>query len=67
MTLQSTIEFVPMFEGEQTLAELLKSIIVDRILREMYQSALPKEQGIGYNVTKVPKDSEAPGLCEGVS
>jgi len=63
----TTIEFVPIFEGSLSLKEQLVSMIVDKILCKTEGKPLPKSPLIGYNIPKVPRDSEAPGLCEGVS
>ncbi|MGM9600399.1 MAG: hypothetical protein ACI3W5_02275 [Faecousia sp.] len=68
MPLEGTIiEFVPIFDGEQTLNDLLTAMIVDRIMCKKKENALPKEPRIGYNVSSVPLSSEAPGPCDGVT
>lgn len=61
------IEFVPIFDGEQTLDDLLTAMIVDRIMCKKKENALPKDPRIGYNVSSVPLSSEAPGPCDRVT
>jgi len=63
----TVVEFVPMFEGEQTFKDLLLSIIVDKIILKTDDSPLPKEETIDYNDSMVPMISLTPGLCGGVS
>ena len=60
-------EYIPIFEGEQTIKEILTSLIVEKILSKSSENALPKEEQISYNVNSVPLIPEAPGLCNGVS
>ncbi len=58
MSVRGTImEFVPIFEGEQTFKDLLLSMIVDKILCKTEANPLPKSTAIGYNVDKVPLSS----------
>ena len=63
----TTIEYIPIFEGTKSFKETIVSMIVDQIICKSSEKPLPKKPIIGYNVPKVPLDSEAPGLCEGVS
>ena len=58
MAIKGTVmEFVPIFEGEQTFRDLLLSMIVDKILCKTEDNPLPKSTAIGYNVDKVPLSS----------
>lgn len=50
----TTIEFVPIFEGDLSFKEQIVSLIVDKILCKMEEKPLPKEPEIGYNICKVP-------------
>lgn len=58
MAIKGTVmEFVPVFDGEQTFKDLLLSMIVDKILCKTEDKPLPKSTVIGYNVDKVPLNS----------
>lgn len=68
MTKRNTIiEYIPIFDGEQSFKDLLLSIIVEKILSKTDENPLPKGNGISYNDGSVPLISGVPGLCEGES
>ena len=62
---ETVIEFVNVYDGEVSFGEALTSLIVNRILRKMEETALPKDRNFGYNNVSVPMSSAAPGSCEG--
>lgn len=56
------IDYVPIYEGQQTIHSLLTDLIVERILKQNAKEDLPKEQEIVYNADSVPRQ-DVPGLC----